>query len=307
MKTMTWLKLKFAIGVGVAALLAGGAATVAISQTGSNADWTPLTIAKQSLEAYAALSSYGDDGTTLAEGGGQSSSSIFSIRLQRPDLYRIDWTYTSGSASGKGVVWSDGNGNYFVAEKAGQEQNAQPQKMSNMQMALASATGISGSATSIPATFYKQNFGEVLDVPASGRLPLEKEGDENVGGVACHVFSYKLDAAKTLTGEAKVYAAKAGNLGVTTTTLWIGKQDHLIHKSRTITEGLSMNLPPMSDDKLKTMLESQNQPATPEAIRALRTQMADMMKQMQGAKIVLIQTHEHIIANPKFSPADFTR
>ena len=36
MKTMTWLKLKFAVGVGVAALLAGGVATVAISQTGSD-------------------------------------------------------------------------------------------------------------------------------------------------------------------------------------------------------------------------------------------------------------------------------
>jgi RNA polymerase sigma factor (sigma-70 family) len=34
MKTMTWLKLKFAIGVGVTALLAGGVVTVALSQTG---------------------------------------------------------------------------------------------------------------------------------------------------------------------------------------------------------------------------------------------------------------------------------
>jgi Cu/Ag efflux protein CusF len=34
MKTMTWLKLKFAISVGVTALLAGGVATVALSQTG---------------------------------------------------------------------------------------------------------------------------------------------------------------------------------------------------------------------------------------------------------------------------------
>jgi hypothetical protein len=34
MNTMTWLKLKFAAGVGLAALVAGGAATVAISQTG---------------------------------------------------------------------------------------------------------------------------------------------------------------------------------------------------------------------------------------------------------------------------------
>ncbi|HEX7570164.1 MAG TPA: sigma-70 family RNA polymerase sigma factor, partial [Verrucomicrobiae bacterium] len=35
MKTMTWLKLKFAAGVGTAVLLAGGVATVALSQTGS--------------------------------------------------------------------------------------------------------------------------------------------------------------------------------------------------------------------------------------------------------------------------------
>ena len=35
MKTMTWVKLKFAIGVGVTALLAGGAATVALSGGGA--------------------------------------------------------------------------------------------------------------------------------------------------------------------------------------------------------------------------------------------------------------------------------
>lgn len=38
MKTMTWLKIKFAVGVSVAALLAGGAATVAISGSNTNAD-----------------------------------------------------------------------------------------------------------------------------------------------------------------------------------------------------------------------------------------------------------------------------
>ena len=37
MKTMTWLKIKFAAGVGVAALLAGGAATVAVSSNITNA------------------------------------------------------------------------------------------------------------------------------------------------------------------------------------------------------------------------------------------------------------------------------
>jgi RNA polymerase sigma factor (sigma-70 family) len=38
MRTMTWLKLKFALGVSVAVLLAGGAATIAISQTNNGGE-----------------------------------------------------------------------------------------------------------------------------------------------------------------------------------------------------------------------------------------------------------------------------
>ena len=41
MKTMTWLKLKFAAGVCLAALITGGAATVAISATGVGGNGTP--------------------------------------------------------------------------------------------------------------------------------------------------------------------------------------------------------------------------------------------------------------------------
>jgi RNA polymerase sigma factor (sigma-70 family) len=41
MKTMTWIKIKFALGVGVAALLAGVATTVAISQTTGEDKLTP--------------------------------------------------------------------------------------------------------------------------------------------------------------------------------------------------------------------------------------------------------------------------
>jgi len=40
MKTMTWLKLKFAVGVGLAALLVGGTATIALSGGKANTDTT---------------------------------------------------------------------------------------------------------------------------------------------------------------------------------------------------------------------------------------------------------------------------
>jgi hypothetical protein len=51
----------------------------------------------------------------------------------------------------------------------------------------------------------------------------------------------------------------------TTTTLWIGRQDYLIHQSQPITEGASFNPPQMSDAKIQEMLEQNNEPATPEA------------------------------------------
>jgi hypothetical protein len=295
--------------VGIVALLAGGAATVAISQTSGNDKLTALEIAKQAQAAYAALSSYSDSGTAVSEAGGQTATTTFNIRLQRPNLYRMDWTQTGGNYTSTGVVWSEGSGDFFVMGAAGQEKSFQPQKMIDMQQAFASATGVSSQATSIPATFYKKNFGDVLGVPATGRTELKKESDEMINGVDCHVFTSKLDTAKLLNGTKT--PANVGNLGITTTTFWIGKRDHLIHKTRTSIEGMSMTLPRKNDEFYKTMLERQNKPATPEAIAALRTGMETVMKKAQSAMksggFVFTQTHENIVVNRKFSPADFAR
>jgi len=307
MKTMTWLKLKFAIGVGVVALLAGGAATVAVSQTDGGDTLTPQKIAKQAQDAYAALSSYSDNGTAVSEGGGQTATTTFNIRLQRPNLYQMDWK--AGSYTSTGVIWSEGNGDFMVMGAAGQENSFQPKKMTDMQQAFASATGVSSQATSIPATFYQKNFGDVLGVPASGRTELKKESDEMIGGVDCHVFTSKLDTAKFLNGTKT--PANISKLGISTTTFWIGKRDHLIHKIQTRMEGMSMTLPRRNDEFYKTLLEQQNKPATPEAIAALRTLMESAMKQAQSAMksggFVFTQTHENIVVNRKFSPADFAR
>jgi RNA polymerase sigma factor (sigma-70 family) len=306
MKTMTWLKLKFAVGAGVTALLVGGVAAVAVSQTERGDQLTPQAIAKQSLDTYVALASYSDSGTAVSEGGGASTKTSFNIRLQRPNRYRVGWTQTSGGYTSKGLIWSQGDGDFLVSGPADQFATAAPQELSSMQQAFASATGVSGSATAIPATFYRQNFGDVLGVPAAGRNPLEKGQDENVGAVTCHVISYTVDANK-FTGQAKTAAQKAGSLGTTTTTLWIGRRDHLIHQSRTVTEGMSLKLPPMSDEQIKSILEAQNKPATADAIAAFRARMEASMKQMQGGKFIFTQTHENIVVNPTFALADFAR
>ncbi len=314
MKTMTWLKVKLAAGVGVTALLAAGAPPVANSQTGGG-NVTAQEVAEESRAAYAALSSYSDSGTVVSEMAGQNNTLTFKTRLQRPNLYRIDWAQGPGLqrvgfGAAKGSVWSDGSGDHFQITAAGGETNAKAQQMQTMRKALIEAAGPSWSAaSSIPGAFFNQDFGDVFVAPvASGHYPLQKEQDAKVGDVDCYVVSSVMD----LSNE----PAK-GKPGTATTMLWIGKRDSLIHQSRTrYVEKVDSSAPSDQaiDEAIKKSLEMQNKPATPEAIAAMRPQMKAIMKQVQhtlksgfASGIVVTQTHENIVVDEKFSPADFTR
>src|ERR1035437_1387372 len=307
LKIMTYAKLKLAIGITAGILLAGGATTMVISQTSTDDKWTPQKIAKQSQDAYAVLTSYCDSGITVVEGGGENSKNIFTTRLARPNLYRIEWTQTSGSKSSKGVVWSEGKGDFMVQGQADQAANAKPQKMNDAKQALSISAAVSGRGTSgIPETFLNKDWDDALVVVALGRSELKKEKDETIGNVDCHVISSIINTSK-MRAEGKLPEGM-GEMGTATSTtlFWIGKKDHLIHQTQTSVDTASVVLQ-MSDAAIKNMLEKQNKPATPEAIAAWRTQMDAMMKQVQGAKYVFTETHENIVVNQKFSPADFTR
>jgi RNA polymerase sigma factor (sigma-70 family) len=315
MKTMTWLKLKFAVGVGTAALLAGGVATLALSQTGNGGEMTAQRIAQKSRDAYAALSSYSDSGTVIYEIGSQKLTTAFNIRLQRPNFYRIDWTKTAGLSTTKGVVWSDGSGNYsLMGDPMGGDvlgRDAKFKQMPDMRTVLALAAGLSGSATgTIPGAFFNQDVGDVFVAPVvSGRHPLRKEPDAKVGGVDCYVVSSVLDFSKI--------PDNSGKPGTASTTLWIGKDDFLIHQCRTkYVEKVDNSAPSDQaiDEAIKKSLEMQNKPATPEAIAAMRPQMKAIMKQVQAtlktgfeSGVVFTQTHENIVVNHHFLPSDFNR
>ena len=178
-----------------------------------------------------------------------------------------------------------------------------------MQMALAAAAGISGQASAtIPGTFFKQNWDDALKLnPAKSTL--ERLKDEKVDDIDCFVLSTTIDPAN-LPNQGKL-PDNAGKVRKTTTTLWIGKQDYLIHQSQTLMEGAAITLPVMSDSKIKAMLENQNEPATPEAIAARRTMLDAAIKQAQSmmasGKFVFTQTHEKIAVNSSFSAADFAQ
>ena len=269
MKIMTWLKIKFAVGVSVATLLAGGAATVAISQTSSGDNQTTAEIFKKAQETYAALTSYSDEGKTVAVLNGTTVTHTFAIKLARPNLYRIEWeqnTESTGFKTGvnKQFVWSEGKGDFL-------EMFGKPAKQASLKNALSSAAGISGCASAtLPGTFFKMVLGSgpSLVNQAGGATGLKQQAAEKVGEVDCYVFADELKGRKR--------------------TIWIGKQDFLIHQTRTVTSAAAMKA--IMADAAKRNPE-----------------IAARMPKKEYTDSTSTETHEHIVVNQTFSPSDFAR
>jgi RNA polymerase sigma factor (sigma-70 family) len=320
MKAMTWMKMKFALGVGLVALIASGAATVAISQTSDGDKLTAQEIAKQAVDAYAGLSSYNGTGKVISESDGQTTETTFNIRLQRPDFYRIDWTQTGKSINSasplkmqtmqpaKGIVWNDGSGNYFMMDATNKIDSAKPQKMQTAQLALGAAAGVSSSATAeIPGIFFNQNWGSQLAVISSPRFHVKRLSDEKIAETACYVIEISIDLMEQ-PHDTNISSAKM------TTQFWIGKQDHFIRQIKSTSENAEVTQIKdedlkINDASLKAILERQGKTATPEAIAAIHAAMEKSIKALQGKKVIrkfiLTQTDENISVNQKFSPSDF--
>ena len=312
LKIMAYTKLKLAVGIAAGILLAGGATTMLVIHTGSARDVAAQEIAKQAHDAYAALSSYSDNGTVKVEGVGSNSYNMtFNIRLARPNLYRIHWARAEAKAGLEpmtGTAWSDGTGDFVEAGLSGK------QKKDDMQSALALGEGVlSGdSAIYIPGTFFKQPWGDVLSLTATGKGKTKKEKDERIGGVDCYVISRVADAAQL---HAEGMLPNMGNMGMAASTdvFWIGKQDHLIHQIRSSLDLTSITTQPqLSDAEAKRMLEQAKIPITPEAIARIKkgyeiTAKSVTRSVIKSGKIVFTETLENIVVNQIFSPADFAQ
>lgn len=316
LKIMAWSKMKTAGAVAFAAVLVGGVTTVALSQTHHGSDTDAKRIVQETIDAYAALTSYSDSGTVVTTGGGSGTRTTFTIRLKRPNFYRIEWNQTGGAFNAGGKTWNDGTGNYFQVD--GRAGPGKPQKMQSMQLALGMATGVSSSAAStIPSVFFNEGWGNQLGAALSDRAALSKDKDDNVDGVDCFVVTSKMDMSKLAKGNN--FAAKiASQAGKTKTTFWIGKQDHLVRQVRSVmvSNGGEIKL---TDGDLAEMLRAQNKPVTPKAIAELRTNMEGMTaiksngvwrisskpKLSRSGEFVSTQTHENIQVNQKFTDADF--
>lgn len=213
-KAMTTMQLKSILGIAAASLLVCGVATVLLTQrAGSRIEGTPQEILERSRQAYAALSSYSDEGQTVSTINGIKLTNSFSIKLARPNLYSIKWhQQVAPGFTNSGAVWSAGEGDFF------QMGNIPARREANQDTALGSATGVSsGAAVTIPAAFLNSARGKALAGGDSGYIRLP---DERVGGIDCNVLSST--SAKRIR------------------TLWIGKADFLIRRSQVVTSANAM-------------------------------------------------------------------
>jgi outer membrane lipoprotein-sorting protein len=242
---------KLALGISLAILLVG---------CSKQANQSQNDIFKNAQEKYASLTSYSDEGQTMAAVNGMNLTTTFSIKLARPNMYRIEWAQkVHSNYTNTGVVWSAGDGDFMVMG------NGNAQKQGSQESALSSATGVSGNAAAtIPGTFFKMNWGNQLGKSVAGQ---KQQADEKVGGVDCYVFSNE---------------PKQGM----TRTLWIGKEDFLIHQLRTVT----------SAEALKKVLT--------EATKKHPEMMARLQQSgIQG--ITSTETHMNIVVNPMLTATDF--
>jgi hypothetical protein len=252
-------KTKIMFGVGIAVLLASGAPPPTLADELVGDGLSPAQIFRNVEESYASLTTYSDEGCVVIANDDDILIN-FTTRLARTKFYRIEWKQTDESsdqtrnASTCGV-WSSGAGDFLQAERGVQPQG-------NREIALAHAADFSGGATAtIPRLFFNMRWGDQGMLLDDLALSEKRQADEKMGNISCYVFT-------------------GGSQGQTN-TLWIGKQDFLVHQVRRV----------ISADAMREI-----------AARVPRMG-PELFPAMHG--FTLTETHTNIVLNRKFSRADF--
>jgi hypothetical protein len=199
---------------------------------------------------------------------------IFNIRLAKPDLYRIEWSQRmSDSYTQKGAVWSSGSGDFLLLADRKQRIKG------GMEMALASATGVSGGvASTLPPIFFQRQTNELQSLAHLTLQPEEKIGDD-----ACYVVSGDLNGQKLI--------------------LWITKDYWLKQKKMVL--GTEMKMPEMSDEDIKKALSSIGQAATQEAVDNMRKTMKSAQAMSSKMKGSITEKYETFKANSSVAKESF--
>jgi hypothetical protein len=177
-------------------------------------DYSADEVLQRSKNAYTSLTSYSDEGVLTLNWPGLITTSQFSARMSRPDLYRVLWM----SPNHEEVVWSAGAGDFIrrqgsSVEDEEEEFRARGIKDEGTIKKLSKENVLSGPdcVTLLPGIFF-----DVLSRNPLRPAPDEKSlPGEKIAGVDC-------------------YVVEGSWLPKYDLTIWIGKLDFLIRQIRTV-------------------------------------------------------------------------
>lgn len=253
-------------------------------------DISPNEILKKVVATYKSMKTYKAEGTIISDiDTGEMKMNIetsFSIILKKPNLYRISWTQKNMPMPGmaqSGAVWSDGTQPYLYMGIM----NAYS-KLTSDELALSSATGISGGAAFTIPSLFLSAFKEQAS-PFSRLTDPKLEKVERIEEEDCYVIS----GASTISKKE---------------TFWISKSKYLIIKycrSLEPPEG-GMVIPEMTDEQLEEAIKGMGQAVTEESKQRMREIMVKSKEILGEAKMKGSSTELHTkVSSPELNKKDF--
>ncbi len=244
-------------------------------------------ILSQAFSKYKSLDTYSSSGTIVSDmevsGTKIETTTTFSIKLKKPNLYLVTWSQTGATPTVQaGAVWSDGTQPYLYMGIM----NAYS-KIGDDASALGGATGISGGAAyTVPSLFLPAFTDKGFAFSRLQNPIVEKV--EPIGGEDCYVVSGSSNASKK-------------------ETLWISKSSSLILKYERSFEPPAggMVIPEISDADLKKAIQAMGQPVTDEALQKMREMMASAQQALKGGSSGLSTETQTEIATPNLGASDF--
>ena len=270
--------------------LFGFAILMTLSAHGCREDITPSEVFEKVKTAYKSMDTYKSQGTITSniDTGGMkmNTETSFSIILKKPNLYLISWTQKNMAMPGmpqSGAVWSDGAQPYLYMGGM----NAYS-KMGSDELALGSATGISGGAAyTIPSLFLSVFKGQ--PDPFSRIKDPQIEKTEKVGKEDCYVISGSSSISKK-------------------ETFWVSKTSYMIKKygrSLEPPEG-GVAMPEMTDERLEEAIKGMGQEVTEESKQKMRAMMKGSKDVLKTAHMKGSSTELHAeISSPRMNTTDF--
>ncbi len=249
----------------------------------------PASILNKVLSKYKSMGTYMSVGNIVSNreeaGVNIQTTTTFTIKLKKPNLYLITWSQTSIPAAlpQGGAVWSDGTQSYLYLLM-----NNAYAKVGDDLSALGGASAISGGATgTIPSLFLPAFTDKGFALSRLKDPTIEKT--ELMGGDDCYVLS---GSSPTSTKE----------------TFWISKSSSLILKYEKSleppTDGTAA--PAVSEEVVEKALTAMGEPVTDEnkkkVLEMMQTAKGAMANSEGNGDSTEMQTE---ITNPNLTEKDF--